>query len=356
MWPHQNPHRDDRSPQGREARDAVVRGASSPPGASTTSRASRVRSFVAITALVATLTFLAAPTPTSAATTVSSSEQIGVSVQGRPIEVGCLGSGEHRVLVVGGLHTGPEAHSSDLALTLARLAWSGDLELPTTARLCVIPTLNPDGLAGGMRTNANGVDLNRNWPALNWRSDAYHPEGGAVSGGREPLSEPETRALWDYILRARPSAVLVLHCCGAVVEANDVANADRLASAYASGSGMQHIASWTAYQVTGQFIDAMDRVGVAAIDVEMAALADIALESHRAGLESLLGLSSPAFSNQVDVVRQSQPAAVIYRVRSGDTLANIAGRYGTTAATLALSNGIARPELIEIGQLITIPR
>ena len=34
-----------------------------------------------------------------------------------------------------------------------------------------IPCLNPDGLQLGKRTNANGVDLNRNFPTQNWGED-----------------------------------------------------------------------------------------------------------------------------------------------------------------------------------------
>ena len=46
---------------------------------------------------------------------------------------------------------------------------------------------------------------------------------------------------------------------------------------------------------------------------------------------------------------------VAYRVRPGDTLSKIAGRYGTTAAVLAQLNGIANPNLIYAGQVIRIP-
>lgn len=320
---------------------------------------SRARSSVLTLAVVGLLWWLAAASGSAATTgTISSASStlIGTSVQGRPIEVGCLGSGEHTVLVVGGLHTGPEAHSTELVLELARLVWTGDLDVPPSTQLCLLPVLNPDGLISGQRTNARGVDLNRNWPALNWHADAYHPEGGAVSGGAKPLSEPETRALWDYVLQTRPSAVLVLHCCGAVVEANDTPNASALAAAYGGGAAMQHIAQWTAYEVSGQFIDAMERIGIAAIDVEMRALDDIALESHRAGLERLIGtLAVPGEHPLAPQAQQAASTAETYRVQPGDTLANIASRYGTTAIALASINQIARPELIEVGQVLALP-
>lgn len=318
---------------------------------------SRARSVSVVLAVVGALWWVGTSAGTAATAVASSSAEIGRSVEGRPIEVGCLGTGADTVLVVGGLHMGPEAHSSELVVELARRAWAGELRIPAATQLCLIPALNPDGLVRGTRTNARGVDLNRNWPSLNWNADAYHPEGGAVSGGSEPLSEPETRALWDYILQSRPDAVLVMHCCGAVVEANDSPGAWELAGAYSQGSAMQHIAEWTAYPVTGQFIDAMDRVGIAAFDVEMRELEKIDAEAHHEGLERLLGtLAGSPVDTPATVAQQATSSETQYRVQPGDTLANIAGRYGTTATALAITNRIARPELIEVGQLLTVPR
>jgi LysM repeat protein len=44
-----------------------------------------------------------------------------------------------------------------------------------------------------------------------------------------------------------------------------------------------------------------------------------------------------------------------YEVRQGETLAQIAADHGTTAADLAEANGITNPDLITIGQVLTIP-
>ena len=136
------------------------------------------------------------------------SDSIGRSVQGRPIEVACYGDGERMLLLVGGMHTGPvETVSADLAAEVRAALGAGWLEVPTGTRACVISVLNVDGLALGTRTNAKQVDLNRNWPAASWARVAFHPEGGEVSGGTRPLSEPETQALYDYIVANRPAAV-----------------------------------------------------------------------------------------------------------------------------------------------------
>ncbi|WP_164019072.1 LysM peptidoglycan-binding domain-containing protein [Pyxidicoccus trucidator] len=44
-----------------------------------------------------------------------------------------------------------------------------------------------------------------------------------------------------------------------------------------------------------------------------------------------------------------------YTVKSGDTLSGIAGRHGTTVAALAQANGISNPNRIFAGQRLTIP-
>ncbi len=70
------------------------------------------------------------------------------------------------------------------------------------SKFSFIPCLNPDGLAAGTRGNANGVDLNRNFPTVNW-------EPGA--GGEAAASEIETRFLIDVIEKHKPRLILTLH-------------------------------------------------------------------------------------------------------------------------------------------------
>ncbi|MGE3855975.1 MAG: LysM peptidoglycan-binding domain-containing protein [Dehalococcoidia bacterium] len=55
-----------------------------------------------------------------------------------------------------------------------------------------------------------------------------------------------------------------------------------------------------------------------------------------------------------DVAGPAQ-ASTVYTVQPGDTLAAIAQRFGTSVAVLAQSNRIANPDVIEVGQEITIP-
>ena len=52
---------------------------------------------------------------------------------------------------------------------------------------------------------------------------------------------------------------------------------------------------------------------------------------------------------------QTSSGSVSYTVKSGDTLSGIASRYGTTVAAIASRNGISNPNLISVGQRLTIP-
>jgi hypothetical protein len=72
----------------------------------------------------------------------------------------------------------------------------------------LIPCFNPDGWRSQQRTNARGVDLNRNFPSEDWSPLAtkprYHP-------GPAPGSEPEVQALVQWLVRHRPRLIVHFH-------------------------------------------------------------------------------------------------------------------------------------------------
>ncbi len=144
----------------------------------------------------------------------------GVAVSGTPIlikEYPPLPSRQARgrVLLVGGIH-GDEYSSITIVFK-----WMGILDRFHSGLFHwrISPLMNPDGLLRrrSQRMNANGVDLNRNFPCPNWleatrdywvRRTSSNPRRYP---GTEPLSEPESRWLDDEIKSFRPDVIVSVH-------------------------------------------------------------------------------------------------------------------------------------------------
>jgi murein peptide amidase A len=121
---------------------------------------------------------------------------------------------KRRVLVLGGIH-GDERSSSSLVFH-----WIGYAETtPVSTHWRFIPGLNPDGLLAQppKRTNANGVDLNRNFPTTDWQRDALSywttktKKDPRRFPGKEPLSEPESKFLYEQIESFKPDIIISIH-------------------------------------------------------------------------------------------------------------------------------------------------
>ena len=106
-------------------------------------------------------------------------------------------------LIIAGTHGDENSSVVTLSCALRTLA-------PDLRRHHVILTVNPDGCQLGLRANARGVDLNRNFPAANWRAGetVYRWNSSAqerdvvLLTGEKPGSEPETQALCQLIHKA----------------------------------------------------------------------------------------------------------------------------------------------------------
>ncbi len=102
----------------------------------------------------------------------------------------------------------------------------------TTRHIGVIPVLNPDGYKVRQRTNASGVDLNRNFPTTDWTtSECPSP----YYAGPEAGSEPETRFLLGLLDRYTPHCIVSLHTPYKVI--NFDGPAETLAEAMAAKNG-----------------------------------------------------------------------------------------------------------------------
>jgi len=112
---------------------------------------------------------------------------------------------------------------------------------------------------------------------------------------------------------------------------------------YQSTPGLGNLGMWQ-YSNTGN----VSGIG-GNVDLDIAYY-DFASVISKAGLNKLKGtISTPGSSSP------STGGGIVYTVRPGDTLSEIAERYGTTYQSLAAYNGISNPNLIYAGQTIRIP-
>jgi murein peptide amidase A len=164
----------------------------------------------------------------------------------------------------------------------------------------VVPVVNPDGVLAGIRQNAAGVDLNRNFPAATWRPDdsfSYPPgidparrraenRANRSSPGSGPGSEPETRALIDLVEQLRPPLVVDLHTPLELllVRRGFPAPAVELLSAAANLPVVDELPG-----CPGAFDDWLDERGIPAVvyELEQTGLPAACLR-HLPGLEALL--------------------------------------------------------------------
>jgi len=141
---------------------------------------------------------------------VNRTTTFGFSVHGLPLRVTEIGNpaSAHRVLIVGSIH-GNELAGDQIAVALQSAVPRPD------ADLWIVQQLNPDGAVAATRQNADGVDLNRNFP-FRWR-----PLGSLGSldyGGSRALSEPESVAAANLIRRIHPTLAIWFHQHLAVVD------------------------------------------------------------------------------------------------------------------------------------------
>lgn len=121
------------------------------------------------------------------------------SQQRRPVQTRRVGEGIRRTFITGSLH-GDDADSVRLLDTVAARLTDEPGET-IVSRYLLLRTPNPDGLAAEQPWNANGVDLNRNFP-----SPRFVP--GDNRSGRFPASEPETRIVLRLLADFQPDCVI----------------------------------------------------------------------------------------------------------------------------------------------------
>lgn len=215
----------------------------------------------------------------------------GRSLQGRPLLAYYFGSGSQTTVYVGAIH-GNESSSSGLMKS-----WIDHLEanpnLYEGKRIVIIPTINPDGIARGSRTNSRGVNLNRNFPTSNWIADINDTDGRhAGGGGTSPLSEPEASALAAITTSLRPRLLLSFHAVGSLVVGDPGGYSAGYASQYASIVGYKDATGRGGtfeYDITGAYEDwAYVNQGIPSIVIELGSYGYYNFSHHRSALEAML--------------------------------------------------------------------
>ena len=186
--------------------------APTPAAATETTAPSAPSTTAAVAGTTAAATSTTTTTPTSPSTTLPGVAglardalqvaEIGRSVDGRPIRAVERGTrGGTPVLVIGVIHGDEQAG-------VAILEQLATLPVPPGVDLWLVESMNPDGQVVPQRGNADGVDLNRNFP------DGWGPIGTPGDGqyaGTGPASEPETKAIVALVDLIGPELTLFYH-------------------------------------------------------------------------------------------------------------------------------------------------
>ena len=120
-----------------------------------------------------------------------------------------------KILLIGGIHGDEKTAFAIVFQWIDKLNKQGGNEFHWK----IAPAINPDGLLAQKptRVNANGVDLNRNFPTPNWNKEApqYWREKTKSDPRRFPgkaaLSEPESRWIFNQIEQFQPDVIISVH-------------------------------------------------------------------------------------------------------------------------------------------------
>ncbi len=233
---------------------------------------------------------------------------LGDSTQGRPIVAHRFGNGRSVRAILAGIHGAYEWNTVGLAEALIAHLTDQPEEIPPDVTLWIVPVVNPDGYAHARgaagRANANGVDINRNFPVL-WQGD--WPRAGCwdllpISAGEEPASEPETLAVMAFLLSQHVEAVVSYHSAALGIFAGGQPpdpRSEQLAQALAAASGYAYPPIDVGCAYTGQLIDWAAASGIAAVDVELTTHYRLDFEENLALLKAFLRWSPSELASAV---------------------------------------------------------
>ncbi|GAB4415417.1 MAG: hypothetical protein Kow002_00450 [Anaerolineales bacterium] len=222
---------------------------------------------------------------------------IGYSVSGRPLEVYTFGQGERELMIVAGIHGGYEGNTTRLADELILYIVEHPEIIPSDVTLYILRNMNPDGAARGKgihgRVNDHGVDLNRNFPE-NWQAE-WDRDGcwdyAETTGGTGPGSEPETRAVVNFLAARRVEALISYHSAAlGVFPGGEPWDEDskRFAKELSKATGYPYPPIDTGCYYTGTLADYAVSLGATAVDMELTNHRDTDFRQNLKALKVLL--------------------------------------------------------------------
>ncbi|NTU84070.1 MAG: DUF2817 domain-containing protein [Chloroflexales bacterium] len=255
---------------------------------------------------------------------------LGLTPQGRPIEVVQFGDGPRKLVVVGNTHGGPEANTYRLTSELIQHFRANPALVPPGVRLFFIASLNPDGLALGSRFDAAGVDLNRNMntgldacPENDWRTSVQGAYGVVSdTGGPYPDSQAEARLIRAFLIDA--AGAIFIHSNAGLVFPAACQHEPSIAMAetYAAAADYAYSRFWSNYTITGGMGDWAGSLGIASITPELVTGDQSEFPQNLAGLLAVLADAERLLPLPEDgqVAGQSVPAPIFryWRALGGD--------------------------------------
>lgn len=134
-------------------------------------------------------------------------KEVERSTERRNIDIYTLGNCEkNRIAFIGGIH-GNEPQGVYIVKKLLEYTQKTP-KILDNKKILFIPEINPDAFFKRSRTNANGVDINRNFPSQNWKK-SYKKDN--YYSGEYASSEIETKILMKYIYKFNPQIIINIH-------------------------------------------------------------------------------------------------------------------------------------------------
>lgn len=197
----------------------------------------------------------------------------GTSAGGLPILSYEFGRGPRRVLILGGVH-GDEIEGVIAAHGLLQRFQES---FPFHLQLTIVPMFNFDGVLRSERRNARGVDLNRNLPTNDWSpevaTERYHP-------GPEAGSEPENKALVEYLDREKPHFILSLHSWKPMLNVNGACLEEAQAIASFTGYAIEESIGYPTPGCLGTYCGLEREMPTLTYEIERGLAAQPILKTH----------------------------------------------------------------------------